>query len=108
MPVTVKRGDKYPIKFTAASDSGPFDLTGATVRLLARVSGSTDAATELTVSSTDDVEGNVYTDDWGSLDVGLYDVELEVTTSTSDIITFPTDENGQQLYERLTVRQDLG
>lgn len=98
MTVTVKRRDIYPITFTAN-----MDLTGSTVRLLARKRFTADAATELASTFAGAVVTHILT---GDLDVGSYDIELEVTRD-GEVVTFPTGD-GPAAYETLTVVEDLG
>lgn len=93
--LTVKRGDTYPITFTAN-----MDLTGGTVRLLAKPPRGT--VIELPCSIQDPVNGIVVHNLTGTLSVGVYQMELEVTHSGT-IITFPSDD-----FEELQVIQDLG
>jgi hypothetical protein len=93
--LTVKRGDTYPITFTAN-----MDLTGATVRLLARSSqGNT---IELASTIQDAVAGTVVHNLTGTLGIDVYEIELEVT-HTGTIISFPSDG-----FEQLCVIPDLG
>lgn len=94
MTVTVKHGDKYPTTWTAN-----MDLTGAAVRLIARKNGGDPIVLPVTVSDpTDGIVTHTLT---GTLDVGSYHVELEVTLG-EEVITFPNDT-----YERLIVVRDL-
>lgn len=106
MSVTVKHGDKYPITFTAN-----MDLTGSTVRLI--VTPTSGTAIVLSASVTNAVGGVVTHTLDGTLPVGAYKVELEVTQGGS-IVTFPTSQQapsdvtnpGQQQYEMLYVIGD--
>lgn len=93
MSITVKRGDQHPITFNVNAD-----LTGSTVRLLCK--GRTLTVLDTTV--TDAAEGVVTHDLDGTLAVGAYLLELEITQGDT-IVTAPT--NG---YTRLTVKPDLG
>lgn len=93
--LTVKRGDTYPITFTAN-----MDLSGATIRLLAKPPRG--AVITLPAVVTDAVNGKVEHTLTGTLPVGIYYVELEVTHS-GVIITFPSDN-----FEQLSVISDLG
>jgi len=95
--ITVKRGDTHDTTWTVG-----MNLTGATVRLLAqpRTTGTTIV---LACVVTDAVGGIVTHTLTGTLAVGVYDVELEVTTSGGQIVTFPNDS-----YETLCVARDLG
>ena len=92
--LTVKTGDRYPTYWTV-----PADLTGSTVRLLARRGANPPV---VLVSSIASAQGGVVQHDLdGTLTVGLYAVELEITQGAK-IITAPTDT-----YENLRVIADL-
>lgn len=95
MTVTVKHGDKYPTVWVAN-----MDLTGATVRLLAKPRYEGDTVV-LASSITDAVAGEVTHVLTGTLEPGSYDVELEVSRG-DEVVTFPSES-----YERLTVVRDL-
>lgn len=92
--LTVKAGDRYPTYWTV-----PMDLTGTEVRLIAR-RGSSPALT-LASSITAPTTGTVRHVLDGTLSVGSYAVELEITRG-EEIITAPTDS-----YENLRVIADL-
>jgi hypothetical protein len=94
--LTVKRGDTYPVTFTAN-----MDLTGATVRLLAREYPS-GPLIELPADIQDAEAGIVVHNLTGDLEVAVYSVELEVTAS-GVVITFPSDT-----FELMVVVPDLG
>jgi hypothetical protein len=92
--LTIKSGDRYPTYWTV-----PMDLTNCTVRLLARRGSNPVVTLPSTVSNpTGGVVQHVLD---GTLGVGTYAVELEITRGT-DIITAPTDS-----YENLRVIADL-
>ena len=95
--ITVKHGDRFDITFTANGD-----LTGATVRLLARRRYTTGDPLELTSTVTDAVNGVVKHTLDGTLEPGTYNVELE-TTRGGEVVTFPNTG-----YETLQVEPDLG
>lgn len=101
--ITVRHGDKYPVTFTAGSVSGAFDLTESTVELLYRRHATSDEWESLTIDNQDDQAGEVTTDAWSELDAGLYVVVVRVTTADGQILTFPTDDVGEVLYEFLYV-----
>lgn len=96
---TVKTGDRYPITLTVN-----MDLTGCTVRLLAR-NGTT--LHELPNTVTDLAGGVIEHTLDGSLDLPdgraamTWMVEAEATRG-SEIVTFPNEE-----YAHLTVMRDL-
>lgn len=92
--LTVKSGDKYPTYWHV-----PMDLTDATVRLIAR-RGSNPAIT-LSSSISDATQGVVEHILDGTLVVGNYAVELEISIHGM-IITAPT-----ATYENLRVIADL-
>ena len=92
--LTIKTGDRYPTYWTV-----PMDLTGTSVRLVAR-RGSAPAVT-LPSTITNFTGGVVEHILDGTLTVGLYAVELEITRD-DQIITAPTDT-----YENLRVIADL-
>lgn len=87
-PETVKEGDRFPITVTAS-----IDLTGSTVRLLARDKSlpSTTPPILLASTITHAANGIVTHVLDGSLPIGTYNVELEVTQGNGHIITFPGD-----------------
>lgn len=91
----VKTNDKYPTYWTV-----PMDLTGADVRLLARRPGHPVIVLDSVV--VDAQNGLVEHTLDGSLLVGTYQVELEVTRGDL-VITAPTDS-----YANLQVISDLG
>lgn len=93
--LVVKKGDRYPTWWHV-----PMDLTGTTVRLLARRGHNPPIllASDVPVP----VNGRVRHVLDGTLAVGLYAVELEITRG-GEIITAPTDT-----YENLRVIADLG
>ena len=92
--LTVKTGDRYPTYWTT-----PIDLTGSTVRLLAR-RGSNPAIT-LPSTIIEPALGQVQHILDGTLTVGTYAVELEIARG-DQIITAPTDT-----YESLRVIADV-
>ena len=99
--VTVKQGDTHDTTWTAN-----MDLTDATVRLLARrttVAPVEPDSVELAGVVTDAAGGVVTHTLDGTLIPGVYRVELEVTTSGGEVVTFPNDS-----YESLIVASDLG
>jgi len=92
--LVVKQGDTYPTYWHV-----PMDLNGATVRLVAR-RGSNPAVTLPSSISNPDTGVVQHILD-GTLTVGLYAVELEISKA-GQIITAPTDT-----YENLRVIADL-
>lgn len=100
--ITVKHGDTHPITLAVASDGAPVDLSGATIRVLARPSGTSDEATLLEHTVTDASGGILTHTLTGTLTVGPWDVEVEVTRDGTTV-TYPTDG-----YERLRVQPDIG
>lgn len=101
--ITVKRSDKYAITYSAEE----MDLTNCTVRLLARAVGA-PAPTVLGSEISDPSAGEVMHQLSGNLLPGDYLVELEVTTPSGDVITFPSRQDGRgPQYETLRVIHDL-
>jgi len=100
MVAIIKRGDKGDTLTLTVN----MDLTGCTLRLLARPKNQHDA--ELLVLAVDPgsdlAEGTVDHITTGTLELGDYDIELEATRG-DEIFSFPT--NG---FERLKVVADLG
>jgi hypothetical protein len=92
--LTVKTGDRYPTTWHV-----PLNLTGSTVRLIARKDGF--PAVVLPTTIVDAANGVVEHILTGTLTVGNYRVEMEVTNGTT-IVTAPTDT-----YENLKVIPDL-
>ncbi|WP_420111637.1 hypothetical protein [Pseudactinotalea sp.] len=90
----VKHGDTHEVSWRAN-----MDLTGATVRLIARDRGRDPEV--LGCDITDAEEGTVTHTLTGTLPTGSYRIELEVTIN-GEIITFPNDA-----YALLTVLPDL-
>ena len=93
--LTVKQGDKYPTTWTV-----PMDLTGATVRLLARRKGASGPEV-LAATITNAAGGVVQHVLTGTLPTGDYQVELEIERG-GEKITAPTDH-----FENLKVISDL-
>ncbi len=94
-PLVVKQGDRYATFWRVPG----FDLTDCTVRLIAR--RGKNPAIILSSTITDPTKGEVRHVLDGSLEVGLYAVELEITRDV-EIITAPTDT-----YDNLRVIADL-
>jgi hypothetical protein len=88
---TVKYGDTHAITFTVLDpDGAPVDLTGATVRVLAvSARGVGNDTIELASSISVAVEGTVVHQLTGTLPVGPYNVEVEVTQG-SVVTTAPS------------------
>lgn len=94
--VVVKRGDKHATRWVAVG----VDLTGSTVRLLAKLENSPTIELEAMISDPENgVVEHVLT---GDLDPGVYRVELEITKGDT-VMTAPSDS-----YASLTVLPDLG
>lgn len=98
----VKHGDTHPIVIAVTSDGAAVDLTGATVRVLARPVGSSATPTELAATITNAAGGILSHTLTGTLAVGPWDVEIEVTVGGA-VTTYPTGG-----FERLDVQADLG
>ena len=102
MSTIAKAGDTHSISWRVQAAGAPLDLTGATVRLLARATWPRGDLLELAATVPDPVGGLVEHVLSGNLAVGVYDVELEVTRA-GVITTAPT-----ATFERLTIVDDLG
>lgn len=99
--ITVKRRDTHDVVFTVTDDAGAaVDLSGATVRLLARRQGS-GITVILGSSVTDPAGGEVTHALTGNLEIGVYDIEVE-STLNGDVVTAPNDG-----FFTLTVLEDL-
>lgn len=100
--ITVKRRDTHDVVFnvTATLDGTPVDLSGATVRLLARRQGS-GITIILGSTVTDAAAGEVTHSLTGTLEIGTYDIEVE-STLAGDVVTAPNDG-----YFTMTVLEDL-
>lgn len=102
----IKRNDTrpyWPITLTFEDGSVP-DLSGGTVRFLAREAGNGQVKVDDTAVITDGPNGQA---EWrpsaGDTDqAGSFDVEWEVTFSDGTVQTFPT-----RGYDRLIVVGDL-
>lgn len=102
MSIEVKRGDTHTITLAVSSDGAPVDLTSATVRILVRPTGSSTTSTELAATVTDAPGGTLTHTLTGTLAVGPWDVEVEVTRD-GQITTYPSTG-----FERINMRPDLG
>lgn len=99
MTVMIKYGDTDPTTWTAVG----MDLTGCTVRFMARDRTKRDTPIVLPATIIDAAGGVVEWTPDGLLPVGSYEVELEVTRASDGlIVTFPNDG-----FERLTVSPDI-
>lgn len=98
---TIKRGDIYPIEFTVNTD-----LTGATVRLLARKRYTT-ATVVLPAVVSDEVGGKITHMLSGALEVGDWLVEVEVARG-GDVFTFPTRQDAGPQQVVVSVVGDIG
>lgn len=90
--VTIKRNDtKDNIKATLSNESGPVDLTGATVRFLMSKRGTVKVDRPAQVQ--DAVNGIVwFVFEMGDTnETGSYQAEFEVTFSDARVETFPND-----------------
>ena len=93
---TIKYGDTAPTTWVAEG----MDLTGCTVRFLARPRPR-GAMIELPATITDPPAGAAEWSPAGELKVGVYDIELEVTGGAL-IATFPSDG-----FVTLAVAEDI-
>lgn len=94
---TIKHGDTDPTTWTAVG----MDLTGCTVRLVARATTNRAVVIELPTTIIDEPGGVVEWTPDGELPTGRYEVELEVTRGPL-IVTFPNDG-----FETLDIGPDI-
>ena len=90
--VTIKRNDtKDNIKATLSNESGPVDLTGATVRFLMSKRGIVKVDRQVQIQ--DAVNGIVWMvfDQGDTNETGSFQAEFEVTFPDARIETFPND-----------------
>jgi transcriptional/translational regulatory protein YebC/TACO1 len=90
--ITIKRNDtRDAIKATLSNESGPVNLTGATVRFLMSRRGSIKVNRQAQIQDT--VAGIVWmVFEQGDTDEqGLFQAEFEVSFSDGRIETFPSD-----------------
>jgi transcriptional/translational regulatory protein YebC/TACO1 len=102
--ITLKRNDtKNNIKATLSNESGPVDLTGATVRFLMAKHGMIKIDRKAQIQ--DAVNGIVwFIFEQGDTDeVGIFQAEFEVTYSDARIETFPND-----CFILINIISDLG
>jgi hypothetical protein len=97
----VWENDVHPIAWRVTSTAGAIDLTGATVRLVAKPLGTGGAVVVLASSVAVDVVTHQLD---GTLPPGQYDLVIEVTRA-GEIITYP---DAATAPERLVVRADVG
>jgi hypothetical protein len=102
MSSTVKRGDTVTMTLTVKDSAGvAINLTGATVKVLAKNTATSEVST-LSSTISDAPNGKVQHVFTGSLAEGTYNVEVEVTDD-GVIATAPGDG-----YGTLIVKPDLG
>lgn len=94
--ITVKQNDTHTI-----IGKVNMDLTGCTVRWLARLKKSTAAPILLASTITNAAQGLVAHNLTGTLAVGVYDTEIEVNQG-GVLTTFPNEG-----YEQIRVMDDL-
>lgn len=105
-----KQGDTYPdISDTIEDDSGPYDLTGASVRFIMSYTDGTAKVNSAATIAADQVtnRGRVsYTPGVNDMDtVGIFNWEWQVTLGNGRVQTIP---NGAGRYYQLMVTADLG
>jgi hypothetical protein len=104
MAITIKRNDtRDAIKATLSNESGPVDLTGATVRFL--MSKGSTVKVDRQAEIQDALNGIVWmVFDQGDTDeTGTFKAEFEVTFSDARIETFPNDS-----FILINIINDLG
>lgn len=102
MTLTTKFRDTEPVPFKVNAN-----LTGSTYRFLCRPRYDTEAAfTTLATGVVDLTAGELEWLPTGTLPLGKYDTELEVTGPDGKIATFPNGVDGDR-YELLHVIPDI-
>lgn len=107
----VKRGDRYAIVVTCRDAAGaPVDLSGATVRWLARPQYTDVSFETLASSKLPGTGGQVQHVLDGSLAPAMWENEIEATWpgSPPTIITFPTNQEGERQFLLFEVTPDIG
>jgi transcriptional/translational regulatory protein YebC/TACO1 len=102
--LTLKQNDtRGAIKATLSNESGPVDLTGATVRFLMSKVGKLKVNKQAIIQ--DAINGSVLVvfERVDTDESGLYQGEFEVTYSDSSVETFPNDG-----YVLIEIKPDLG
>lgn len=102
--LTLKRNDtRSAIKATLSNESGPVDLTGATVRFLMSKIGKLKVNKQSIIQ--DALSGIVLVvfDNGDTNESGLFQGEFEITYSDSSVETFPNDG-----YVLIEIKPDLG
>lgn len=97
----VWQNDRHEISWGVTSGGAPVDLTGATVRLVARPGKAPQTPVDLPCSVANGVVTHTLT---GDLPVDYYDVVVEATRA-GQTVTYPDAATGP---ERLVVRADVG
>lgn len=100
--IFVTQGDIYPVTFTANAD-----LTGATVRLLATLDGTStpvELVSTFTVNAGQTVITHVLD---GTLAVGLWRVEAKASLA-GRVMTFPTGTAQNPAFEQMMITADFG
>ncbi len=92
MSLTVRRGDTHPVYWQILDKGSPIDLTGATARFNVKGTKPASAAQSL-VATVEAAEKRVRHNLTGTLPVGEYAYEIEVTKDGA-ILTAPTKTNG--------------
>ena len=99
--IIIKHRDTHNLVLNVGSVGGAVDLTGASVRILIRPRGEVVEGEVLTASVTDPLTGQITHALTGTIAVGVYDLEVEITQG-GRISTTPTDG-----YVTLVVQQDV-
>jgi transcriptional/translational regulatory protein YebC/TACO1 len=104
MMITLKKNDtKDNIKATLSNESGPVELTGATVRFLMSKRGTIKVDRQAQIQ--DAVNGVVWMvfEQGDTNETGLFQAEFEVTFPDARIETFPNDS-----FILIDIINDLG
>lgn len=95
---TIRTGDTHKLTFTVSSPSGVVNISGATARLMLRKIGGDGTTLVLSASATDAAAGVVTHQLDGTLAVGIYLMEIELTVN-GEIITIPSDGAAKLIVE---------
>ena len=97
---TIRVGDTHKLTFTVSVGTlvDPVNISGATARLMLRKKHA-DGTTLILPTTVTDAEGGTITHQLdGTLTVGIYDMEIELTVN-GEIITVPSDGAAKLIVE---------
>ena len=104
MPLTVKYRDTRPARWRAVEQKSklPLDLTGSTAEVHVRLRKTSGSATTIPATIPAPATEGFVQFSTAALDVGTYDLEVELTASGGETATAPTVG-----FETLVVGPDL-